>query len=346
MNFDFQYEPDPYVIEVFNEKYPAMIRIGNLAIRPFSLCVAIAALCALLLLWRTGRRVKLKKGTASTLAMLIIPLGLLFSRLFYVVDRWNWYEEIGFDWALRFWEGGYAMWGAVAGGVLAIWLASLIHREKASALFDACSAPAALFIALCRIGEFPFSGEGYGMEIVSGSFFFRFPLAVEMEEDYYRLAVFMLEGIAALIIMDALLRSRRSGGDKGRLFLILYSSAQIFFESLRRDQYLLLFSHEFIRADQLLAGVVMAGLIVAALLRRRRSQDSALSVGRIIALLVLFLAGIGIVIGMEFAKDKLPALPVWACYAIMAAACVPVGFAACRLVLPKAAGAAASRGDG
>ena len=346
MNFDFRYEPDPYVIEAFNEKYPAIFRIGNLAIRPFSLCVAIAALCALLLLWRTGRCAKLKKGTASTLAMLIIPLGLLFSRLFYVADRWNWYEEIGFEWALRPWEGGYAMWVAVEVGAAAVFLASIICREKASALFDACAAPAALFIALCRVGEFPFSGEGYGMEIEPGSFFFRFPLAVEMEEDYYRLAVFMLEGIAALIIMGVLLRSRRCGGDKGRLFLILYSSTQIFFESLRRDQYLLLFSHEFIRAEQLLAGVVMAGLIVIALVRRSRSQHSALPGGRIIALLALFLAGIGIVIGMEFAKDKLPALPVWVCYAIMAVACVPVGFAACRLVLPKTAEAAGSGQNG
>ena len=335
LNFDFQYEVDPYEIELFNSKHPAVLSVGNLQLRPYALCVTLAVLCGLLLLWYTGRRAKLKTGTVSTLAVLLLPLGFLFARLFYIIDRLDWYENIGLEKALHFWEGGYALWGAVLGCVLSILLASRISRERVSALFDACAAPAALVISLCRFAEFPCCGEGYGPEISPESFFCRFPFAVQLEEDYGCLAVFFFEGIAALIILAVLLRSRRTGGDKARLFLILYSSAQILLESLRRDHYLLLFTHEFIRASQIVAAAVLVGLIVAALIRRARKQSlSSLSPGVIICMSILFVLGIGIVIGMEFAKDKLPALPIWACYAIMAVGCVMLGFSSYKLVLP------------
>ncbi len=334
LNFDFRFEVDPYEIERFNEQHPALLSLRSLRLRPYALCVALAVLCGLLLLRYTGRRAKLKKGTVSTLAVLLLPLGFLFARLVYVLLRYDWYEGIGFEWALRFWEGGYALWGAVLGGALAILLAARITRERASDLFDACAAPAALVIALCRFAEFPCAGEGYGPEVASDSFFARFPFCVALQEDYWSLAVFLMEGLAALVIMAVLLRSRRGGGDRARLMLILYSSCQILLESLRRDQYLLFFTHEFIRASQLIAALVMAGLIVAAMLRRAAKKAPPLSKGMLWGMLILFAAGICTVIGMEFAKDKLPALPVWACYVIMGTACVPIGFATCKLVLP------------
>ena len=138
----------------------------------------------------------------------------------------------------------------------------------------------------------------------------------------------MLEGLIALIILVLLLVSRRSGGGKARMFLILYSAAQIVCESLRRDQYLV---WSFVRVSQLTAALVLAGLIAAALVRRHGPDRKDW------VHIILFLLGIGIVIGMEFAKDKLPALPIWSCYAIMAAASAMMGVVTWRLVFRKPA---------
>ena len=73
------------------------------------------------------------------------------------------------------------------------------------------------------------------------------------------------------------------------------------------------------------------GLIAAALVRRHGPDRKDW------VHIILFLLGIGIVIGMEFAKDKLPALPIWSCYAIMAAASAMMGVVTWRLVFRKPA---------
>ena len=77
---------------------------------------------------------------------------------------------------------------------------------------------------------------------------------------------------------------------------------------------------------------MLLGLIIAALVRRRRiGREDWIRV-------ILFLFCICVVIGMEFAKDKLPVLPIWSCYAIMAAASAVMGYAAWYLVLKRRPG--------
>ena len=299
----------------------------ELMMTPYAVCVVAAIVCGLLLLWITSRS-KLKSGTVSTLGVLMLPLGLVFARLFHVAGDWYWYEAAGLDSILRLWEGGYAFWGAVLGGTLAVLITSRITRQPCAELFDACAAPAALFIAVCRFAEYPFTGQGIGMGLDPDSPFSRFPFAVVNEWEEWYWAVFMLEGVIAVIILITLLFSRRTGGDKARLFLILYSAAQITCESLRRDQYLV---WSFVRVSELTAALVLLGLIAAALIRRGRIERNDWN------MVILFLLGICIVIGMEFAKDKLPVLPIWSCYAIMAAASALMGYTAWYLVLKRRA---------
>ena len=303
------------------------IPVGDteLSVMPYAACVVAAIACGLLLLGWTARG-KLKNGTVSTLAVLMLPLGLVFAKLFHVAGDWYWYEAAGLDSILRLWEGGYGLWGAVLGCAIAVVLTSRIAKEPCSVLFDACAAPAALVIAVCRFAEYPFTGQGIGMGVDSDSIFCRFPFAVVNEWEEWYWAVFMLEGIIAVIILVVLLVSGRKNGDKARMFLILYSAAQIVCESLRRDQYLV---WSFVRVSQLTAALVLAGLIAAALIRRHGPDR------RDWICLILFLLGIGIVIGMEFAKDKLPALPIWSCYAIMAAASAMMGIVTWRLVFRR-----------
>ena len=303
------------------------IPVGNteLMMTPYAVCVVAAIACGLLLLWITSRS-KLKSGTVSTLGVLILPLGLVFARLFHVAGDWYWYEAAGLDSILRLWEGGYALWGAILGGILAVLIAARITGQPCADLFDACAAPAALFIAVCRFAEYPFTGQGIGMGVDPDSVFCRFPFAVINEWDEWYWAIFMLEGVIAVIILVVLLASGRGSGDKARLFLILYSAAQITCESLRRDQYLV---WSFVRVSELTAALVLLGLIIAALVRRHGPDRK--DWGRII----LFLVCICVVIGMEFAKDKLPALPIWSCYAIMAAASALMGYAAWYIVLKR-----------
>ena len=83
------------------------------------------------------------------------------------------------------------------------------------------------------------------------------------------------------------------------------------------------------KVKEVMDAVAGAGLIAAALFRRHIIDRKDW------VHIVLFLLGIGIVIGMEFAKDKLPVLPIWSCYAIMAVASALMGYTAWYLVLKR-----------
>ena len=193
------------------------------------------------------------------------------------------------------------------------------------------AAPAALTIAIARFAEFA-SGEGIGLEVENKLLQF-FPLAVfDPEWEVWFFAIFMAEGIAALIIC-ALLQWKNfpRTGDKAKLFLVLYCSAQILLESLRRDQFL---RWLFVRVSQLTAVLVLGGLMFYALYKwLKAAKEHRMPVKPLVINWVIFLLGVGICIAMEFAVDKSADMPVWLCYCIMAVCCVAFGWTSCKLVL-------------
>ena len=213
------------------------------------------------------------------------------------------------------WGGvrGGALWGAIGGGALAALIAGRLTRAKVSRLLDVLSPAAALAIALSRFGEFSI-GEGIGPDVtVEGLCFF--PVAVVNEWEEWRYAVFLLEGIVALIIFMVLVRPPREGwrdGDRARLFLILYSSCQIVLEALRRDNFL---RWLFVRVSQVTAAVVLLGLFVAAVLRwKKRPASERMPKARLTLLAAIFVLLVAITVLLEFAADKSAALPLWAVY--------------------------------
>ncbi|MBQ9262758.1 MAG: prolipoprotein diacylglyceryl transferase [Clostridia bacterium] len=304
----------------------------GMPVTAYAVCLVISLTIGLAALHRSCARRRLAGDTAGMIAVLALPLGLLGARLFYCVARWSLYEEIGFLQMLRLWDGGYALWGAMAGGALAGVLTAKRTHQPTSRVLDAMAAPAALVICFSRFSEY-FSGQGNGLTVEHEALCF-FPVAVfntDYEEWHY--AVFMLEAVVALVIFAALLRKHdRPQGDTARLFVLLYSVCQVLCESLRRDEFL---RWLFVRVSQLTAAIVLGFLIFFAILRwkQRPVAQRHLTSRKIALLCFVFLACIGVCIWMEFAVDKSPDLPVWACYSIMAVSCAGMGAAAYQIVL-------------
>lgn len=298
----------------------------------YAALLVIALALGLGMLYLGQKKAGLRRDTTEVFALLALPLGLIGARLFYCLARLTLYMEIGLGSILRLWDGGYALWGAVGGAVLAALLTAKITRQSAVKLLDALAAPAALTIALSRFAEFA-NGEGIGLE-VENAIFQRFPFAVyDAEWEVWFWAIFMLEGAAALVICLVLQMKRiaKQPGDKAKLFLVLYCSAQILLESLRRDQFL---RWLFVRVSQLTAVLVLGGLMFWALYKWVKTPaDRRMPVKQLILNWVIFLAGVGVCIAMEFAVDKSADMPVWLCYCIMAVCCVVFGYTSYRLIL-------------
>ena len=305
----------------------------GLPVTDYALCVVAALGLGVLLLALLQRRYGLRSDTAEIFALLALPLGLIGARAFYCLARLDFYIEMGLENIFQLWKGGFALWGAIGGAVIAALLTAKITRQSAGKLLDALAAPAALTIALSRFAELA-NGEGKGLEVTS-AFFQRFPFAL-YNEDYemWFWAICILEGVTALVILAVLLAKKPARtGDQAKLFLILYCSTQILLESLRADNFLI-WTRVFIRVSQLTAVLVLAGMMFRALYRWiKASADDRLPKQRVIINWVIFLVCVGVCIWMQFAVQKSATIPAWLCYVVMGLCAVGFGCTSHRLIL-------------
>ena len=311
-----------------------IISVFGLPVTAYALCLVVSLGIGLLCFFLDGRKKGMDIDVLWRTALLSLPLGLIGARLFHFIGNYFYYEEMGFAALLRLWDGGFALWGAVGGVALAALIAGKWSRVSVSSLLDTLAAPAALTIGLSRFAEY-FSGEGIGPYVETEAFM-RFPFAVyRADYEVWNWAVFILEGIAALVIFLVLRSKKRPAGDTARLFLLLYSACQITLESLRRDHCL---RWLFVRVSQLTALIVILGLMAAAILRFRKTRSSIKPGKTALSWLLVALFAI-IIVAIEFSFDGkiLRDLPVWAGYLIMACCSAGIGVTASRLIFPKGA---------
>lgn len=310
------------------EETKTLVLFGR-ELTPYAVFIIAGVLAGLLVFILRGRKLK-PLGLALT-AVLSVFLGLLGARAFYVLARFELFAEVGFNNFFRtndpdgmYWGSinGAGLWGAVGGAALAALIAGKITKTKVSALLDAMAPGAALAIALSRFGEYSI-GEGIGPDVSEPGLCF-FPVAVVNEWEEWKYAIFLLEGIAALIIFMVLMcrQDKWKDGYRARLFLILYSSCQIVLEAMRRDNFL---RWLFVRVSQLTAAIVLLGLFVFAVIRWAK-QDPAVRMPKkhLIICGAVFVVLIIAVIALEFAVDKSADLSVALAYALEA--CCAAGF--------------------
>jgi prolipoprotein diacylglyceryl transferase len=102
----------------------AVWHLGPIPIRAFALSMVAGLLAGL---WLTDRRYRKAGGpdrVVLNVATVAVPVGIVGARIYSVVTNFHLYFGGGRDWmdALRFWNGGLGMAGAVAAGAVAAWL--------------------------------------------------------------------------------------------------------------------------------------------------------------------------------------------------------------------------------
>lgn len=296
------------------------LRFGGGIVTAYGLCTAAAALLAVIVFERLRiRALHLPKNDgpiavlfrvdALELMLWCIPSALLGARALYVLLRPGYYLfDAGPLSALRLWEGGFLLWGAVLGAMAAACLLARKKKADALALLDGMAVPGLCMIALCRLAE-RFAGEGLGAWIENPAFA-RFPFVVMNDYGEWQLAVFLFEAAYALLMTVPVLRARAGKGERIAAALVLYSCGQIVFESLRMDSCLRI---GFVRVSQ-----VIAALAVLAVTAWRFAKSG----GRRAALkgCILPLACIALIGGVEWALDKTQVSNILL-YAVMAALC-------------------------
>ncbi|MFQ6172606.1 prolipoprotein diacylglyceryl transferase [Oryzobacter sp. R7] len=137
--------------------------LGPLPLRMYAVCILLGIVVAV---WLTGRRL-VPRGFESAQALDVAAWAVLFGivggRLYHVVTTPDpyWGEGGNPVDAVKIWEGGLGIWGAIALGALGAWIGCRRHGIPFLAYADAAAPGVALAQAIGRWGNW-FNNELYG----------------------------------------------------------------------------------------------------------------------------------------------------------------------------------------
>ncbi|HYZ69454.1 MAG TPA: prolipoprotein diacylglyceryl transferase [Mycobacterium sp.] len=138
--------------------------LGPVPLRAYALFIIVGIVVALVL---GDRRWVARGGQAGVIydiALWAVPFGLIGGRLYHVITDWRTYfgdDGAGLAGALRIWDGGLGIWGAVALGGVGAWIGCRQKGIPLPAFGDAIAPGIVLAQAIGRMGNY-FNQELYG----------------------------------------------------------------------------------------------------------------------------------------------------------------------------------------
>jgi phosphatidylglycerol---prolipoprotein diacylglyceryl transferase len=139
-------------------------RLGPLPIRWYAIFIVVGIIVALLVGDRRWQARGGERGVIYDIALWAVPFGLIGGRLYHVMTDWRTYfgdDGAGLAGALRIWDGGLGIWGAVALGGVGAWIGCRQKGVPLPAFGDAIAPGIILAQAIGRLGNY-FNEELYG----------------------------------------------------------------------------------------------------------------------------------------------------------------------------------------
>jgi prolipoprotein diacylglyceryl transferase len=137
--------------------------IGWFPVRAYAMCILAGIIVAV---WITQRRLVERggrPGQALDVAVWAVPFGIVGGRLYHVITSPQaYFGEGGHPLnAVKIWQGGLGIWGAVALGTLGAWIGCRRHGVRFLDYADAAAPGVAVAQAIGRWGNY-FNNELYG----------------------------------------------------------------------------------------------------------------------------------------------------------------------------------------
>lgn len=220
----------------------AAAHLGPLTIRAYSLWILAGIFFAL---WLTTKRWVERGGNAQAVGDVgywAIPFGIIGGRIYHVITSPGPYFGEGghpID-ALKIWEGGLGIWGAIAFGTLGAYIGCKRHHVSFLTFLDAAAPGILVAQAIGRMGNY-FNQELFGRPT-------DVPWALQIDpafrpDGYEQFATFHptflyellwnLAGAALIIYLDKRLDLR--GGRTFWLYVMVYVAGRFWIESVRID---------------------------------------------------------------------------------------------------------------
>jgi prolipoprotein diacylglyceryl transferase len=270
--------------------------IGPIPLRAYALCIIAGIVLAV---WISSRRWIARggrEGTVVDVAVWAVPFGLIGGRLYHVAT--DWYKYFGPDRnpldALKVWEGGLGIWGAVALGAVGAWIGCRQRGVPLPAFADTVAPGLVLAQAVGRLGNW-FNQELYGgptnvpwgLEIyrridpdtgladpIAGVAVDPTPITVVHPTFLYEL----LWNVGVfLLVLWADRKFRMGHGRVFALYVAGYTAGRVWIEMMRSDEATHILG---IRINVFTSLVVFLGAVIYLLVVRGKREDPALLAGK------------------------------------------------------------------
>ena len=232
----------------------------------YGIIIALAIMVSYTLAIRQCKKFGIREDDLIDMFLMALPVSIVFARLFFVVFSWHLYRNdlLGI---FRVWEGGLAIYGAIIGAILSVFIYSRMKKIDMLELCDFACVYLPLSQSIGRWGNF-INQELYGSVTnlpwgMTGSRIGSDPVH----------PTYLYESILNLIVFVILLRLRKSKKVKGSVlasYLMFYSVVRFLMEFLRTDE----FGTGNIRYNQVFSVLVFAGAALWMVYLRKRAQKA------------------------------------------------------------------------
>jgi prolipoprotein diacylglyceryl transferase len=242
-------------------------QLGPFPVRGYALCIIAGIVAAVLIADRRYRARGGRQGLVADVAIWAVPLGIIGGRLYHVATSWQPYFGAGghpLD-ALKIWEGGLGIWGAVALGALGAWIGCRRQGVVLPPFADAAAPGIAVAQAMGRFGNW-FNQELFGRPTT-------LPWGLQIDPahrppGYGAYATFhptfLYESLwclgAAAVVVWADRRFRLGHGRAFFLYVALYTVGRFWIELLRIDDANHILG---LRVNTWVSGLVFLGAVIA-----------------------------------------------------------------------------------
>src|SRR5436309_68042 len=113
-----------------------ILHIGPIQLHAYGLMLAIGVLVAAKIADVRWRRSGHNPRVIAEIAVPVVVGGVIGARVYHLFTGYSW-DESGITGAFEIWRGGLSIWGAVAGGFIAVLIVARRRRLDTLALLDA-----------------------------------------------------------------------------------------------------------------------------------------------------------------------------------------------------------------
>lgn len=227
----------------------------------YGVLIASGLLIGIILSLRECRRIGFKEDNLIDLLLVVIPVGIICARLYYVAFSWDYYSQ-NLGEIINTRNGGMAIHGGLIGGAIAGLIFCKIRKINFWQVMDIIAPAVILAQAIGRWGNFV-NQEAFGGPT-------NLPWGIMIDGVKVH-PTFLYESLGNLLIFFFLIwyrkHRRKNDGEVLALYMIFYSIVRFFVEGLRTDSLMFLG----LRTAQMVSiALCLLGIIIFFMLRRHK----------------------------------------------------------------------------